>query len=122
MLVRRADEMEGTPVPMQGAHRVAMRLMVGRADGAPSFSMRHFTVAAGGHTPRHGHDYEHEVFVLEGAGRIEQDGELSDLRWGDVVFVRPSVVHQFTNTGDGPFKFLCIVPVSYDCGTPTPGS
>jgi quercetin dioxygenase-like cupin family protein len=70
--------MEGKPVEMQGADRVAMRLMVGRADDAPTFSMRHFTVEA--------------------------------------------AVHQFVNTGDGLFKFLCIVPVSYDCGTPTPGS
>ncbi|MHC4775032.1 MAG: cupin domain-containing protein [Planctomycetota bacterium] len=122
MLVRRADEMEGTPVQIEGAEAVAMRVMVGRADGAPTFSMRHFTVEAGGHTPHHSHNYEHEVFVVEGAGRIEQDGDRRDLRPGDVVFVGPNVVHQFTNTGDGPFKFLCIVPVSYDCGTPTPGS
>ena len=120
MLVRRAEEMEGKPVEMEGADRVAMRLMVGRADGAPTFSMRHVTVEAGGHTARHSHNYEHEVFVVEGAGRIEQDGEVSQLRPGDVVFVLPNAVHQFTNTGDGPFKFLCVVPVSYDCGTPTP--
>jgi quercetin dioxygenase-like cupin family protein len=125
MLVRRADEMQGTPMEIEGAAKVAMRLMVGRADGAPNFALRHFTVEPGGHSPRHRHDYEHEVYVVEGAGRIEQDGEQSDLRPGDVVFVvfvRPNALHQFVNTGSGPFKFLCIVPVSYDCGTPTPGS
>ena len=122
MLVRHADEMDGTPVRMEGADRVAMRLMVGRADGAPTFALRHFTVAPGGHTPRHSHDYEHEVFVVEGAGRIEQDGEMHDLRPGDVAFVKPNALHQFVNTGDGPFKFLCVVPVSFDCGKPTPGS
>jgi quercetin dioxygenase-like cupin family protein len=108
MLVRRADEMEGSPVRMEGAERVAMRLMVGRADGAPNFALRH--------------DYEHEVYVVEGSGRIEQNGELHDLAPGDVAFVRPNALHQFVNTGDGPFKFLCIVPVSFDCGKPTPGS
>jgi quercetin dioxygenase-like cupin family protein len=122
MLVRRADEMEGSPVRMEGAERVAMRLMVGRADGAPNFALRHFTVDPGGHTPRHRHDYEHEVYVVEGSGRIEQNGELHDLAPGDVAFVRPNALHQFVNTGDGPFKFLCIVPVSFDCGKPTPGS
>jgi quercetin dioxygenase-like cupin family protein len=122
MLVRHADEMEGTPVEMEGADRVDMRLMVGRADGAPNFALRHFTVAPGGHSPRHSHDYEHEVYVVEGAGRIEQDGERHDLKPGDVVFVKPNALHQFVNTGDGPFKFLCVVPVSFDCGKPTPGS
>lgn len=122
MLVRHADEMEGTAVEMEGAERVAMRLMVGRADGAPNFALRHFTVAVGGHTPRHRHDYEHEVYVVQGTGRVEQDGEMHDLRPGDVTFVKPNALHQFVNTGDGPFKFLCIVPVAHACGTPTPGS
>jgi quercetin dioxygenase-like cupin family protein len=122
MLVRHADEMQGTAVEMEGAQRVAMRLMVGRADGAPNFALRHFTVAPGGHTPRHRHDYEHEVYVVQGEGRVEQDGETHDLRPGDVTFVKPNALHQFVNTGDGPFKFLCIVPVAHACGEPTPGS
>ena len=122
MLVRRADEMDGTPVDMEGAEGVSMRLMVGRTDGAPTFSMRHFTVEVGGCTPRHSHNYEHEVYVEGGAGRIEQDGDFRDLRGGDVVFVAPNVTHQFTNTGGEPFTFICLVPVSFDCGTPTPGS
>ena len=107
---------------MEGAEGVTMRLMVGRADGAPNFSMRHFTVEPGGQTPRHSHDYEHEVFVVGGAGRVEQDGEVQDLSAGDVVFVRPNTTHQFTNPGPEPLKFLCLVPVTFDCGTPTPGS
>jgi quercetin dioxygenase-like cupin family protein len=122
MLVRRADEMEGTPVETQDACGVAMRIMVGRDDGAPNFAMRHFTVERGGHTPKHSHDYEHEVYVVEGKGRVEQDGEFHDLRPGDVAYVRPDTVHQFVNTGDGPFTFICLVPVSRDCGMPTPGS
>ena len=122
MHVRRADEVEGRAMKMEGADGVTMRLMVGRSDGAPNFAMRHFTVEPGGHTPRHSHDYEHEVFVVEGAGRVEQDGEFGDLQPGDVVFIRPNVLHQFVNGGQTPFKFLCLVPVIYDCGTPTPGS
>jgi quercetin dioxygenase-like cupin family protein len=126
MLIRRADAMEGRAVEMEGARGVTMRLMVGRQDGAPSFSMRHFTVAPGGHTPRHSHNYEHEVYVVEGRGRVEQDGELRELKAGDVVYVRPNALHQFTNDSEAPFAFLCMVPTSFDCGAgaprPTPGS
>lgn len=107
---------------MDGAQGVTMRMMVGRGDGAPNFAMRHFTVDPGGHSPRHSHDYEHEVVVVEGSGRLESDGEFCDLSAGDVVFVEPNVLHQFVNSGDEPFKFLCLVPVTHDCGTPTPGS
>ena len=122
MLIRRAQEIQGKTVEMDGAAGVTMRLMVGRADGAPNFAMRHFTVEPGGQTPRHSHDYEHEIYVVEGAGRIEQDGEFSELKAGDVIYVKPNALHQFVNTGRAPFKFLCLVPVTFDCGRPTPGS
>src|SRR5262245_42890127 len=122
MLIRRADEIPGAPMQMDGVKGVTMRMMVGRADGAPNFAMRHFTVEPGGHTPHHSHNYEHEIFIVEGRGRIEQDGELCDIKAGDVVFVEPNKVHQFSNTGHTPMKFLCLVPVTFDCGKPTPGS
>jgi len=107
---------------VEGASGVEMRMLVGRVDGAPSFSMRHFTVEPGGHTPRHQHDYEHEVLVLAGSARVEQDGEFRQIAQGDVVFVEPNKLHQFVNNGAEPFKFICLVPVTHDCGKPTPGS
>jgi quercetin dioxygenase-like cupin family protein len=122
MLIRRVDEMPGTPMQMEGVKGVCMRLMVGRADGAPNFAMRHFTVEPGGHTPRHSHNYEHEVYIVGGTGRVEHDGEFRDIRTGDVLFVEPNKVHQFVNTGAQPLQFLCLVPVTFDCGQPTPGS
>lgn len=122
MLIRRAEELPGTPMQMEGVKGVTMRMMVGRADGAPNFAMRHFTVETGGFTPHHSHNYEHEVYIVEGAGRVENDGEFRNIRAGDVLFVQPNTVHQFVNTGTTPLKFLCLVPVTHDCGKPTPGS
>jgi quercetin dioxygenase-like cupin family protein len=107
---------------MEGVKGVTMRMMVGRADGAPNFAMRHFTVEPGGHTPHHRHNYEHEVYVLEGRARVEQDGQFKEICAGDVVYVPPNALHQFVNIGPTPFKFLCLVPVTFDCGKPTPGS
>ncbi len=122
MLIRRADEMDGTPMQMDGGEGVTMRLMVGREDGAPTFSMRHFTVMPGGSTPRHSHNYEHEVYVVGGCGRIEQNEEFRQIKAGDVVYVAPNTTHQFTNGGTEALTFLCLVPSTFDCGTPTPGS
>jgi quercetin dioxygenase-like cupin family protein len=126
MLIRRPESTDATAVTVPGVKGVTMRVMVGRADGAPTFAMRHFTVAPGGHSPRHAHNYEHEVYVVDGRGRVEEDGVFHDLRAGDVVYVAPNVTHQFVNTGNAPFSFLCLVPTSFDCGggraEPTPGS
>jgi quercetin dioxygenase-like cupin family protein len=125
MLIRRAEQMEGQPVAMEGVRDVTMRLMIGRSDDAPNFAMRHFTVEPGGHTPRHAHNYEHEVYVVGGRGRAEHDGSTHEIRAGDVLFVEPNVTHQFVNDGPEPLTFLCLVPVSFDCGgetAATPGS
>ena len=122
MLIRRAEEMDGAPMQMAGAEGITMRMMIGRADDAPTFAMRHFTVEPGGHSPRHSHDYEHEVYVVAGSARLEHDGAFHDLKPGDALFVQPNVIHQFVNTGNVPFKVLCFVPITFDCGKPTPGS
>ena len=114
--------MPGTPMQMDGVKGVSMRLMVGRSDGAPNFALRHFTVEPGGHTPHHSHNYEHEVYVVEGAGQVEKDGARHAIRAGDVLFMPPNAVHQFVNNAQTPLKFLCMVPVTFDCGKPTPGS
>jgi quercetin dioxygenase-like cupin family protein len=74
--------------------------------------MRQFEVAPGGHTPRHSHPYEHEIFVMEGEGQVIEGDQPHALKAGDVVFVQPDEVHQFRNTGRASLKFLCLIPNS----------
>jgi quercetin dioxygenase-like cupin family protein len=104
------DEIEATPVEMEGAAGCRIRCLIGPQDGAPSFTMRQFEVAPGGHTPRHAHAYEHEVFVLEGRGMAADASGERPLGPGTVVYVAPQEVHQFRNTGSGPLRFLCLIP------------
>jgi len=110
MNVKHTEEVEAQPVTMEGSSGCQVRWLVGPRDGAPNFAMRQFEVAAGGYTPRHSHDYEHEVFVLEGEGVVFENDTAHPLRAGDVVLVKPNEVHQFRNTGASPMKFLCLVP------------
>jgi quercetin dioxygenase-like cupin family protein len=122
LLIRRADPATAKPLDLEGTKGVSMQVMVGRGDGAPNFALRHFCVAPGGHTPRHQHDYEHEVYIVDGEAKVESDGTFHRVRAGDVLFVEPNRVHQFVNDGAVPLRFLCLVPVTFDCGKPTPGS
>jgi quercetin dioxygenase-like cupin family protein len=121
-LIRNIDDVERSPVEMEGASNVRMALMVGREHGAPHFAMRSFEVAPGGHTPRHRHDYEHEVFVSGGTGTVLLEGQERPIRSGDVVYVPADEEHQFRAATGEPLRFLCLVPVERDCGGPTPGS
>ncbi len=95
-----------------GAHAVKGRLLIGRADGASNFAMRMFELAEGGHTPKHNHDWEHEVFVHEGEGEVFLGGDWNKVAAGSVVFVPGGEDHQFRNTGSDPLRFVCLVPPS----------
>jgi quercetin dioxygenase-like cupin family protein len=121
MLIRNIRNVPTKPVEMPGVNGVQMAVMVGRADGAPNFSLRHFEVAPLGHSPRHSHDYEHEVFIVEGGGTVLLEGGEHPIKQGDVVYVPADQEHQF-KAGSAGMRFLCLVPVSRNCGDATPGS
>lgn len=112
MKVSHFEEIEQNPVEMPGSKGCRVRWLVGRPDGAPNFSMRQFEVEVDGHTPRHSHPYEHEIFVLDGQGTVLEGDELHDISSGDVLYIAPDEIHQFTNMGDVPLKFLCLIPNS----------
>jgi quercetin dioxygenase-like cupin family protein len=112
MKVNHYEQVEQTPVQMEGASGCRVRWLLGPQQDTPNFAMRQFEVAPGGFTPRHSHPYEHEVFVLEGEGMVIEGQKEHRLRAGDVVYVVPNEIHQFCNTGATPLKFLCLVPNS----------
>ena len=101
MKVVHCDQVEAAPVQSEGAESCRMCCLIGPNDSAPSFSMRFFEIAAGGHTPKHTHAHEHEVFVLEGSGVVVEGNREHPLRPGTAVFVPPNELHQFRNTGGG---------------------
>lgn len=121
MLIRNLETVDRTPVQMDGASGIRMAVMVGREDGAPNFALRSFNVEPKGHSPRHAHDYEHEVVIMDGGGEVLLEGEYRPIKKGDVIYVPADEEHQF-RAGDTGLSFLCLVPVSRNCGDPTPGS
>lgn len=123
VVIRNIDEAERSEVRMEGVKGATMAIMVGRGDGAPNFAIRQFVVEPGGHTPRHSHDYEHEVFVVSGEGDILLEGERHPIRGGDVIYVPADEEHQFRSDAGGEgLRFLCAVPVTRNCGEPVPAS
>lgn len=112
MQINHYESVVQKPVEMEGADGCKVRWLVGKNDGAPNFAMRQFEIKPGGHSPRHFHPYEHEVFVLEGNGVIREGEQEHQIKAGDVIYVSPDEVHQFQNKSDIPFKFLCLIPNS----------
>jgi quercetin dioxygenase-like cupin family protein len=98
-------------VTTEGAEGVTIRWLISKNDGAPRFQMRLFEVAPGGKTPYHRHDWEHEVFILDGEGTLQFEGEEKPFSKGYFLFVPPGREHSFVNTGNAHLAFLCMVPV-----------
>jgi len=112
MRLKKLTDVPANEVTMEGASRCRVRQLIGDADHAPTFAMREFEVEPGGHTPKHFHDYEHEVYVLAGKGTILDGDQERPLAAGDVVLISPNDVHQFRNTGSDSMRFLCLIPNS----------
>lgn len=89
---------------------VSIRWLITKSDGAKNFAMRFFEIAPGGYSPWHNHEWEHEMFILEGEGvAVKADGEIP-FKPGDAFFIEPGEQHNFKNTGNKPLRFLCLIP------------
>lgn len=98
-------------VETEGAEGVTIQWLLDEPGcGAPNFAMRRFVVVPGGHTPRHTHDWEHEVYIVRGTGEVVHSQGVSCVAPDTAIFIEPGEVHQFRNTGVEPLEFLCLVP------------
>jgi quercetin dioxygenase-like cupin family protein len=111
MLIRNYRDVAAEDVE-EDAEGVKLRWVISKDDGAPNFAMRVFELRLNGHTPRHAHEWEHEVFILSGEGSVfDSNGQEHKVRKGDVVFIPSNEMHQFKNTGRQLFEFICLIPI-----------
>jgi quercetin dioxygenase-like cupin family protein len=114
MKIMRKQDRPPQSVTMEGAVDVSVSKMVAENDGAPTAAMRLFEIQPGGHTPWHAHGWEHVIFAVEGQGTLKTENGDAEFRPGDALLVEPDEEHNFVNTGDGPLRFICVVPLSGD--------
>ena len=112
MIAKSEKDVKADIVGEEGAKNVTIQWLIDSKIGAPNFAMRRFVVGKGGYTPLHSHDWEHEVFVLDGEGAlVDGDGNEIPLKKDHFAFVPSNETHQFRNKGDGDFIFLCVIPI-----------
>ena len=95
---------------------VLKHVLIGSDEGAPHFHLRYFRVPVGGHTALDRHPHDHGVYVLHGQGAVLLEKEWHPIGPGDAIYVEGEEVHQFKNTGDSLFGFLCVVPARRGSG------
>ena len=108
MIVRKAEDVPANTVA-DGAENVTIQWLIAKSEGAENFYMRQLNLDPNGSTPHHSHDWEHEVYVLSGSGKLVSESESYDLEPGMVCFVPGGDVHHF-ETSDDSMSFLCLIP------------
>lgn len=111
ILIRPTLDVPPEEVEMEGAKDATIRKVITDKEGAPNFAMRLFELAPDGHTPFHSHNFEHEVYIIQGKGILQTEDESVPLKLGDAIFIPPNALHNFANDGIAPFRFLCLVPL-----------
>ena len=103
-------------VTVDGALKACRQLVISKADGTPSFSVRVFTIKPGGHTPFHVHPFEHINYIIQGTGcLVSRKGKKTPLRKGHFALVLPDEKHQYRNTSrTRSLVLICAVPSHYE--------
>ncbi|MCK9243781.1 MAG: cupin domain-containing protein [Candidatus Marinimicrobia bacterium] len=110
MIIRKVNDVPAEPVTEPGAAQVTRRILLSPCEAAPNFTMRRFEVAPGGFTMFHQHNYEHEIYILSGRGKVRRKDSEIEIAPHDAILVLPNEEHQFINIGDEPLVFLCLIP------------
>jgi quercetin dioxygenase-like cupin family protein len=110
MKIMHYSEAESKDFNTDAVKGVTGRVLLGKADGAENFCMRMFEVAEKGYSPKHTHDWEHEIFFHSGRGEILNQGKWTPVAQGHVVYIPNNEEHQIRNAGDEPLIFICLIP------------
>jgi quercetin dioxygenase-like cupin family protein len=93
--------------------QATIRWLIAEKEGAPNFAMRVIEIKRKGEKiPLHRHNYEHEIFVIEGKGRVLTPTGPVPVAYGNYAFIKPDEEHGFENAGDKPFRFICVIPLA----------
>jgi quercetin dioxygenase-like cupin family protein len=103
-------EVPAQKIKVPGVKGVTKRVLIGEKDGAPNVTMRIFHVEPEGYTYHHAHDFEHEIFIIEGTGQAISENGIKEISQGNAIFIAPNEIHQIRNSGNSTLTFLCVVP------------
>ncbi len=103
-------DVEGRAYPSDLAKGAIGRVVIGKADGDTSFCMRVFEIEPGGHSAKHSHKYEHQVFVHSGKGQIWNGNVWQDAATGSIIYIPGEKEHQIRNNGQELLTFVCCIP------------
>lgn len=112
MLKSHFTEVKEEVSSLAGTKGCTVRWLISQEQGGPRFAMRLFTLQPNGIIPLHEHgSTEHEIFVVEGQGIIDDGNTKTPVKQGDAIFVRAGERHGFINNTDQILHFICVIHI-----------
>ena len=73
--------------------------MINLADNPPTCTLSYSVIPPEGTSAHHIHEWEHEVYILQGSGTLICDGNEYPVKSGDAMLIPPNVDHYTLNNG-----------------------
>ncbi|MCR8433730.1 MAG: cupin domain-containing protein [Crenarchaeota archaeon] len=105
------SSIEFRKVEMEGAEQAWMAWLISEDKAPVSFAMRIFKIKPGGRIPLHTHWYYHEIFCIQGEGKLVVGPQEFILKKDMAAFVPPNVPHSYENLGSEDWVFICVIPL-----------
>lgn len=108
-----SEEIQELHIEENGTKGVSIKWLTSdNLDASPPFCLRRIRIEPYGYTVRHQHDWEHQIYVLSGKGRLDQKSKsrATQLEPGLTVRIPPLILHQISCTSEDPLCFLDIIP------------
>ena len=81
-------------------------------DNPPTCTLSYHVIQPDKTSPHHIHEWEHEVYTIDGSGTLVCDGKEYSVQAGDAIFIPPNVDHYTLNDGgDGVMHRIEINPL-----------
>lgn len=93
---------------------IIRQVLIGPERESVKFHVRYFELGPGGSSSYETHNHEHVVIGVRGNGKARVSRRNVDVKFLDVLYIRPNAPHRFSNPYDEPFGFFCIVNAKRD--------
>ena len=110
MYINSIKKAKEVPIVLENVKDITIRWLLPPEAGTPNCEMRYFEIKKGGYSPKEKHPWEHEVLVVKGKGIVRGGNEEKIVKAGDAILIPPNELHQFRNTEEGDFGFICVIP------------
>lgn len=66
----------------------------------------------GAKAPYHQHEGDCEAYyILSGVGQVNDNGVISQVKAGDIIFTDSGESHSIENTGDNDLEYIALIPI-----------